>query len=395
MTNGFGSHEVQAMLIVLSCLLFAFSGGLRLFAATANLSIEGRPLGLISYPMAAAVHIYRNANVGLDPAGYAKPFEAGDRFVGMAYAEADNTAGDAGDLEVNANNIGELLLTLAAVTQKDVGRPVFATADNTYALTGHPDAFVGRISVYVSATTAWVRMGSAVERPRNGEGCIELTLTGQENFAATGAVAGTTSVGGFDLKSILGLGWTCNDAEDGGAKAEFDATAEVALASCRMRNDTLPVDKGVTWEGEVAVTGTRAAAIDINFGLGTALTTNSEADIDHADMAQLACFNLAPNSDNINFQSDNATTDVSAVDTTVDNDTGGGAFKKFKVIGRPGGTVEAWINGVRQLPTTVFALLSTANVAGFLNMEKTADAAVGTIIVRNLRVAGGMTSLAA
>jgi hypothetical protein len=227
------------------------------------------------------------------------------------------------------------------------------------------------------------------ERAPNGRGCIELSVTGHENFAATGATAGTTSVGAFDLKSILGTGWVCNDAEGGGIKGDFDATAEIALCSCRARNDCLAVDGGLTMDVDLCVADKGDdAALDIDFGFGTALTTNSEADIDHADMVQLAAFHLDGNSDNVLFQSDDNTTDVAAVDTTVDNDSTTDAFKHYKIVVRPDGTVEAWVDGVRKLSTTAFALLSTAVVAPFINMEKTSNDTTASIIFRNLRVAG-------
>jgi hypothetical protein len=216
-------------------------------------------------------------------------------------------------------------------------------------------------------------------------------LTGHENFTETGATAGTSCVGGFDLKSIWEPAGVCNDAEDGGIKGDFDAVAEVALASCRQRNDTLPVDKGVTLDVDLVVADSGDnAALDIDFGFGTALTTNSEADIDHGDMAQLAAFHLDGNSDDILAQSDDATTDVAAVDTTKNNDSSTDVPKHFKIIVRPSGAVEFWIDGVRVLPTTTFAVLSTALLAAFINMEKTSNDTTASIIFRNLRVAGGM-----
>jgi hypothetical protein len=127
--------------------------------------------------------------------------------------------------------------------------------------------------------------------------------------------------------------------------------------------------------------------MDVDWGLGTALTTNSQADIGHSDMVQLACFHLDGLVANILAQSDDNTTPVTPLDTTIDNSLS--VAKKFKIIVRPDGTVEFWIDAVRVLSTTAFAVLSTAMLAAFINMEKVTDAGAAELIFRNLRVAGG------
>lgn len=382
--------------ILAAVLVIVAVAGRPLWAATANALVNHFPdLDRRLYPVLAGVHIYRNTWVGLNPAGYLKPFVPGDLLVGLSYEECDassDTTDGTSSCQVLVQ--GDFEVTLASVAIKDSGKPVFATADNTLALTGHPDAYVGRVLHYLSANTCVVRLKTAGEAPPNGEGSITLALTGHENFAATGATAGTTSVGGFDLKSILGTGWVCNDAEDGGIKGDFDAVAEVALCSARTRNDCLPVDKGLTMDVDLCVADSGDnAALDIDFGFGTALTDNSEADIDHADMVQLACYHMNGSSDNVLAQSDDNTTDVAAVDTLVDNDSSTDTFKHYKIIVRPTGTVEFWVDGARKLSTTAFALLSTARVAAFINMEKTSDNTTASLIFRNLVVKAGMSQV--
>lgn len=354
------------------------------------------------YGVAASQHIYRGSFVGLNPAGYLKTFVPGDLFVGIAEEEFDNSGSSstAGGVASPGTGTGRSLckvwiggdyqLTLSSVALTDVGRPVYATDDNTLSLTGHPDAYVGRVLRYVSSNTCIVQMREFGEKAPNGQGSIELVLTGHETFTATGATAGTAIVGAFELKSILGPGFTANDAEDGGILLSFDATAEVALASVRTTHDILPVDKGLTFEADIVVSDKGDnAALDIDWGFGTALTTNSEASIDHADMVNLAAFHMDGNSDNINVQSDDNSTDVANVDTTIDNDSTTDVAKKFKIIIRPSGSVEFWINGVRALSTTTFAVASTANLSPFINMEKTSDDTTAALLLRNLRIGAG------
>jgi hypothetical protein len=343
------------------------------------------------YLVGASVHIYQGGFVGLDPAGYAKAFVPGDMFAGVAYEEADNSSGAAGAIRVRTQVADlDFEYTLTSVALTDVGKPVFATADNAIALTGHPDAFVGWIVSYVSTNKARIRLREPGETPPNGKGSIVIKLTGHEAFAATGATAGDECVDGFELESALGLGVLPTDAEDGGVTLQFDATAEIALASVRTFNDCFPVDKGLTFEVDLVVADKGDnAALDIDWGFGTALTTNSEANIDHADMVQLACFHMDGNSDNILAQSDDNTTDVANTDTTIDNDSTTDVSKKFKIVVRPTGSVEFWIAGARVLSSTTFALLSTAVVGAFVNVEKTSDDTTAVLIFKNLRIGAG------
>jgi len=129
--------------------------------------------------------------------------------------------------------------------------------------------------------------------------------------------------------------------------------------------------------------------------LGTALTTNSEANIDHADMVQLAAFHMDGNSDNILCQSDDNTTDVAPVDSTIDNDSTTDVPKHLHICVRPSGDVEFWVDNSRVLATTTFKVAADAELAAFVNMEKTANDTSATVIVRNLRVAGAAAAKAA
>jgi hypothetical protein len=384
MTSGF----------VILGILIAFFAFARLWALTANAEVDRYvDQELRKFLVGASVHIYKGALVGTDPAGYLKAFVPGDVFRGIAYEECDNTIGaaTAGAKSCRVFQVGDFSYTLTSAAQSDCGKPAFATADNAIALTGHPDAYVGRIVCYVSANLVIVRLKALGEKPPNGVGSVEQTLVGNEIWTTTGATAGTVNLGnGFEAKSILGPGIAPVGGEDAAINLVFDATAEVALASIRAPLANLPVDKGITMDFDfVASDSGDHAALDIDIGLGTALTVNSEADIDHADMAQLAAFHIDGASDNILAQSDNATTDVAAVDTTIDNDSATDVPTHGKIIVRPAGTVEFWIAGARVLATTVFAVLSTSVLAPFVNVEKTSNDTTCTVTVRNLRVAGG------
>lgn len=358
-------------------------------------------------------HIYVGSMVGLTPSGYAKTFEPGDKFAGISQDEyynnssTDGAASVAGDVAtirgrtyITVVTGGECQVTLSNLTEEDLDTPTFATSDSAWAQLGHPDAYTGMIVEIEqgSTTKAWVKLPEADEVAPNGIGSYVAESRFAGDFAASGAASASIYVGGFTCKSILGTGLTAVAAADGGITGTFDAVAEVALNSIRQAIASFPVNKGVTFEASFVVSdkgdvaGTAPDGLDFDWGLGTALTANSEANIDHADMVNLACFHMDGNGDSIFAQSDNNTTDVASVDTTIDNDSTTDVAKSFKIIVRISGAVEFWIDGARVLSTTTFAVADTAKLAGFVNMEKSSDDTTAAFILYRLRVAGSRTA---
>lgn len=102
-------------------------------------------------------HVYKGAILGVTAAGYARGLVAGDRFAGIAYEEANNTGAD-GAMDLRVYTLGDFdhALTGAAIT--DVGRPVFASADNTLTFAGHGNAYVGVVQDFVSTNNIIVRL---------------------------------------------------------------------------------------------------------------------------------------------------------------------------------------------------------------------------------------------
>lgn len=101
--------------------------------------------------------IYEGAAVGLvDASGHARPLVAGDRFVGFCEQKLDNSAGGAAAKNVRVIEAGkaELLVTGAVIT--DVGQPVYATDDDTFAFSPVGGVFVGFVHRFVSAGKAIV-----------------------------------------------------------------------------------------------------------------------------------------------------------------------------------------------------------------------------------------------
>ena len=109
-------------------------------------------------PVAITKRLFQGAMAFLDASGYATP-TPGATFLGHAAAEADNRTGLDGAKSV-ALHYGRycLQVALTGVALTDVGAPVYASDDNTYALVGTYQ--VGKVKRYVSANLAVVEFTS-------------------------------------------------------------------------------------------------------------------------------------------------------------------------------------------------------------------------------------------
>lgn len=105
---------------------------------------------LAHYPMIAADIIYEGAAVGENGSGYARPLQAGDRFLGFALEHCDNSAGSAGDKSVRVRTKGyaELPIASLAITANDRPR-VYASDDDTFTLTATSNSLIGTVAQWV------------------------------------------------------------------------------------------------------------------------------------------------------------------------------------------------------------------------------------------------------
>lgn len=127
-------------------------------AVTANQIVKKQAGCVRSYPV-AAVHIYEGTLVYLTAAGYATDVTATgvNGFVGIAKEDIDNSAGSAGDLNVEVWAEGDFELTLTGGAQAEVGSIVYG--DDNYACVvtiGATSVAIGRIVKHVSSTKAIV-----------------------------------------------------------------------------------------------------------------------------------------------------------------------------------------------------------------------------------------------
>jgi hypothetical protein len=114
------------------------------------------------FPVIATDIIYQGAAVGDNASGYARPLVSGDRFLGFSDLKVDNSTGAAGDKYVTCRRRGLIRLSVASVAITDVGRPVYASDDNTFALAGIGTK-IGYVAGYVSSGVALVAFDADVQ----------------------------------------------------------------------------------------------------------------------------------------------------------------------------------------------------------------------------------------
>lgn len=115
---------------------------------------------LIELPVDDNVRIYKGAFVGRNRStGYVRPLTAGDDFVGVAYQPADNTISGhtAGGIRVRLHQMVDIVHALSGVVLADVGKEVYASADDTLTLDSDGHSRIGRIVAVESTGVARVR----------------------------------------------------------------------------------------------------------------------------------------------------------------------------------------------------------------------------------------------
>ncbi len=164
-------------------------------------------------------------------------------------------------------------------------------------------------------------------------------------------------------------------------KLSFDAVSEVAMAALYPSDaaNHLPIADGIIAEFNVAVYDIGPAALDISIGLA-----NGTHATDFDSVTESMLFHWDGTSLTILAESDDGTTEVAAVTTTVDavDDT----FVELWIDARNPADIQIYIDGVNVLPATVFKLnAATGPMFPIVHLEKTSDA--GTADVRVKRIA--------
>lgn len=120
---------------------------------------------LRSFQVAASEHIYKGAFVGLSSGGYAQALTAGDLFVGVAYEEADNSSGSAGDILMRVYTLGDFGHALSGAAISNLGDAVYASADDSLTFTSTSNSYVGHAMDVPSSGKIILRLETFTSAP--------------------------------------------------------------------------------------------------------------------------------------------------------------------------------------------------------------------------------------
>jgi hypothetical protein len=115
---------------------------------------------LRAYPVAAWQRIYKGALVEVGANGYLRALTGGGRFAGLAYEEGDNRGGADGDVTVRVYTLGDFGLPLAGAGVADIGRAIYATADDALTFDPSQATFVGHVQGISSPGHVVLRLGA-------------------------------------------------------------------------------------------------------------------------------------------------------------------------------------------------------------------------------------------
>lgn len=212
---------------------------------------------LRSFQMAASKNMYKGAFVGLSSTGYAQPLVAGGPFVGIAYEAMDNSSGSDGDVTVRVYTLGDFGVTLTGATVADLGRPVFASADDALSFVGAGNSYVGVVQDFITTNEIILRLDP-------GGSLVKTVQHAVENLAADADIAARA------IHSFQQPGWIV------AARVVNQATAASGIDNSNTCVITLAIDAGTvvteTFNATTTFPGTNASK-----DLGTIGNTHASA----------------------------------------------------------------------------------------------------------------------
>lgn len=138
-------------------------------------------------PVVQSDIIYEGAAVGDNGSGYARPLAAGDPFLGFADRKVDNSTGASGAVYVTVRHRGRIQLPITSFDIGDVGKPVYASDDDTFTLTQSTSSHIGRAVRFVATGTVIVEfdagnppLGLLAELTDSSGGTASATLAAVE-----------------------------------------------------------------------------------------------------------------------------------------------------------------------------------------------------------------------
>lgn len=275
----------------------------------------------------------------------------------------------------------------AAVAQRDIAAGILGSVqtDGVHTVTKTSGIVIldgGRVYWDVSASSATFKadsgtqdfyIGTAVGDAASADTTMKVALNCCPRYIID------NREGTWTTEATNGLGVTAMSG--GGSMLSFDAVAEAAQAAI-YSDRTVPVSANAILEGRMAIFNIGDdASLDIDVGLAS----GSHA-TDFESVANFAVLHLDGNALSINVMSDDGTTDVAAVDSTIDavDDT----YFEFWIDVRDPSDVQIYVNGVDAVPAGTTLDLSAASNAlkAICEIEKTSNDTVADVRIDFLKV---------
>ena len=126
-------------------------------AASTDIRRRWRDGTSYGYPVLAGVRIFGGTMIGVTAAGAAVPaaHASAVALVGFAKESIDNTTGATGDQHIEARK-GVTQIPLAGAAYADIGKTVYASADDTFTLTAGALLAAGSIDA-IDAEGVWLK----------------------------------------------------------------------------------------------------------------------------------------------------------------------------------------------------------------------------------------------
>ncbi|MFA5187075.1 MAG: hypothetical protein WC551_11385 [Patescibacteria group bacterium] len=160
---------------------------------------------LATYPVYQSVTIYNGALVSINSSGYAIPAAdtASTTFAGVATAQADNSSGSSGAINVTVRRKGVFKFPATSITQAHVNGIMYLKDDQTFDNTSSNLIACGRLIKYESSTLGWIEIDSAVITPAAiaasavsvaDSGTLYTATNAEDAFAEVKAIADANKV---------------------------------------------------------------------------------------------------------------------------------------------------------------------------------------------------------
>jgi hypothetical protein len=174
--------------------------------------------------------VYEGAAVGDNASGYGRPLVAGDNFLGFAKEKVDNSSGSAGDKNIEMVVRGQIELTVSSAAITDVGRPIYASDDDTFTFTAAGNSFIGFVKRYVSSTKVLVAFDATDEGRSQAPLTASFTVAAQSGNGIAVA-AQVKYLTGQDVAEARCLKWYLSTDSAGQVRVNPALGTDITVAS--------------------------------------------------------------------------------------------------------------------------------------------------------------------